>query len=258
MYSYREQLEIVNGIHVREGESLRIDCPFCRGKKTFTISKYYGVVKWNCYRASCEAAGIQSDERTTEGIKAKLHNVTYQTSTQKPIPFTVGIQSNESVLTYLRKVCAYDAFAMGRIAIRYAPAEDRVMFPTVDGRGYAGRARQGVHPKWLNYGDTRMPVGVGQGSIAVVVEDAASACAVGAHDPYKGVALLGTHLTDLHRVYLAQYPRILVCLDPDARNKSISLALSLQSISHASPVFLPNDPKNLQKDELKNLLSVEV
>ena len=55
MYSYKDQLEIIQNIKLSDGDRKTIDCPFCGGKKKFTIDKYDGKIVWNCYKANCNA-----------------------------------------------------------------------------------------------------------------------------------------------------------------------------------------------------------
>ena len=38
MYGYKEQLEIVDKIPVKEGQGYNMNCPFCGGRKTFGIA----------------------------------------------------------------------------------------------------------------------------------------------------------------------------------------------------------------------------
>ena len=42
MYSYRDQLSLLEPIELRENETKRIDCPFCGGSKTFSITRTGG------------------------------------------------------------------------------------------------------------------------------------------------------------------------------------------------------------------------
>ena len=37
----------IQDLDILEGESIRQDCPFCRGQNTFSVSKVEGVVKYN-------------------------------------------------------------------------------------------------------------------------------------------------------------------------------------------------------------------
>ena len=46
--------DFLEGINVKEGESLTLDCPKCNGVKKFSISNQDGLLLYNCYRASCD------------------------------------------------------------------------------------------------------------------------------------------------------------------------------------------------------------
>ena len=49
---------VVNDISLYIGESKRINCPVCKGYKTFTVSNIGGNIVWNCYKASCGVSGV--------------------------------------------------------------------------------------------------------------------------------------------------------------------------------------------------------
>ena len=54
---------------VKIGETKRIDCPICNGKKTFTITNHMGSLLWNCYKASCNTKGGKRVTLTAYDIK---------------------------------------------------------------------------------------------------------------------------------------------------------------------------------------------
>ena len=57
MYGYREQLEIVDKIPVKEGQGYNMNCPFCGGRKTFGIALRSGRKLWHCFKVSCGVRG---------------------------------------------------------------------------------------------------------------------------------------------------------------------------------------------------------
>jgi DNA primase len=79
--------------------------------------------------------------------------------------------------------------------------------------------------------------------ISIVVEDAASACAVYATGKYTGVALLGTNISPLQRNQLKAFTKLIICLDKDASRKSIVLLRQLQGVADCTVKFLTNDLK---------------
>ena len=57
---------------VKNGETKRIDCPICKGKKTFTITNNMGSVVWNCYKASCDVSGGKRVRLSADDIITSL------------------------------------------------------------------------------------------------------------------------------------------------------------------------------------------
>jgi hypothetical protein len=49
--------DLLNDVILKDGETLRLNCPSCGGYKTFTITKLSGSTVWNCYKASCNLKG---------------------------------------------------------------------------------------------------------------------------------------------------------------------------------------------------------
>lgn len=258
-YSYREQLDIIKQIHMAEGQSRSLDCPFCGGRKKFTITKTDdGVTLWNCYRASCPAKGSYTGKRSAASIRRTLDKQPVVTKVEKqvtPIPaITKNIRNEETALQFLKDNNCLEAYDSGFINIRYAPAEKRVLFYTNDEQGAAGRSLVGHRAKWWSYGDVSKGIHVGVGKTAVLVEDTPSACAVSRIKDHVGVALLGTNITEQIRNTLKYYNNIYIILDNDASSKAITLA---RSLSTAAKVRLTkHDLKHLDVKQIKDLLHV--
>lgn len=258
-YSYVEQLNTVRRLRVPENSSKRFDCPFCGGRNTLGVTNTNGEIDWQCFKASCPAKGIYNAGLSLEGIQSKLDNESVKIGRLgKPIPdLLTPIRKLEHV-EYLDYVHSYEALKTGLIDIKYSPVEDRVMFPVNNGKGYSGRNihsdRPSYIPKWVKYGDTSSLFTCGTGKIGVLVEDAPSACAVGVIPSYTGLSLLGTYLTDQHKLELMQYERIIVCLDPDASMKGLELASRISGIRPATHVVIPDDLKYYNKDEIESIL----
>lgn len=224
--SYRDQWEILQSINLTDGEHKSIDCPFCGGRKKFSISKIDGKTLWNCYRASCNAKGVNSGPRSIEEAKAYLAGKNKTTIERKttPIPeMTTSIENYPKAVDYLKSVNSYEAYKNGCITVRYAPGEDRVLFYTQTREGAVGRTLRGYGPKWWTYGDTKQGIHVGVGSTAVLVEDAASACSISRINNLVGVALLGTNLTKHLNKSLKKYSKAIIILDNDAKEKAVSM-----------------------------------
>ena len=49
--NYTDQIEVIKDLSLDEGQSMRMDCPFCMRKNTFSISKEDSKVLWYCFPA---------------------------------------------------------------------------------------------------------------------------------------------------------------------------------------------------------------
>ena len=255
MYSYRDQLAIIDKIKVREGEHRTLDCPFCGGVKKFTIDRLEdGRLLWNCFKASCGVRGSKKGARSVEAAKAYVAGQRSKPIERKtsPIPLiTTRVENNEIALAYLHGVNSYPAYESGLIHVRYDPKSSRVLFYNSDKSGAVGRAL-GRGPKWLAYGDVSRGIHVGSGKSAVLVEDVASACSVSRLDGYTGVALLGTNLSNTLKNTLQKYNSVFILLDNDATRKAAHMIKKLRG-----NIFLrttDQDPKELSLSQLHDLL----
>ena len=62
----------INDLHLSVGESKRLDCPMCKGYKTFTVTNNMGSLLWNCYKVSCVISGSTRIKLSVEDIKGVL------------------------------------------------------------------------------------------------------------------------------------------------------------------------------------------
>lgn len=252
-----QQRELLESIRLKDGETKRIDCPFCQGKSTFTITRRDGKRLWNCYKASCMASGGKGDIRTLQTVQKALRGPFNGSVIVDPTPLPEIVSDarfHPEVMEYLEHVHALEAFENGLARISYAPKENRVMFWMNDGEGAVGRSLDGRRPKWKAFGNTSGVFTCGTGEVAVVVEDAASACAVGCLPGYTGVALLGTHIDRIKKSQLTDFVHVIFCLDNDASKKSIGLLRKVQGLVPASVRFLRDDLKWLNKDQIQEVL----
>lgn len=227
MSNYREQIEWVKTLSIKEGSRLTTDCPFCGGKNKFTLDKFDGKLVWNCYRASCNVKGAHSGERNIDAVKARLSGsaIKRHKPEPKPIPtITTNVSNSDTAVAYLKKVNSYEAFLRGDIKIRYAPKESRVLFYNKDNTGAVGRSMRPVRAKWWSYGELSKGIHVGNGDHAILVEDVASACAVANVKGLTGVALLGTNITKSIKKAISNYKKVTLVLDNDASNKAVYLS----------------------------------
>lgn len=224
--TYKEQLELIKGIPIFEGERKIITCPVCGGAKKMSLSKFDGKLLWNCFRASCNTKGIHSGDRGLEAAKNYLSNTTKEVSRYiRPLPEMLTCIDNYSeALAYVKSVNAYWAYQNKLIKIKYAPAEQRVLFFV--GEGAVGRLLRKGRPKWISYGDVSQLTPIGSGDNLVMVEDVASACNVASVNNCVGLPLLGTTLSSVTKRLLTKYTNWFLVLDKDASRKAIIQAMN--------------------------------
>lgn len=258
MFNRKEQYELLQQIRCKENETKRINCPFCGGRYTLTVSRKDGSLVWNCYKASCSAKGGKRVGYSLEAIKAKhtLHRISSEDTPQRIKTQLPSVNSNpynhEHVMEYLDDNNCIRAFEDNAIKVTYDPAKDRTLFWMNGEQGAVGRAlSSGVKPKWLSYGDTTGILAVGNQPTAVVVEDAASACSVYTTGIYTGVALLGTNISPQQKRQLMHFNRIIICLDKDATIKALRLRERLSGLVSTGVKFLDDDLKYLSPNEIK-------
>jgi len=257
--NYTEQIEIIKGLNVDEGQSIRMDCPFCMRVNTFSVTKENSKILWYCFSASCEAKGSFNSERTMHDISYYIHRDDTDTDKNFTVPknFT-SPHSQDRCIRYMIENNCLSAVTKGRADVRYDPARDRLVFMIHNDLGKiiggVGRSLNSiVLPKWYVYGSKSFPFICGNSGTAVVVEDCASACAVS--EDYTGVALMGTSLTDEYSEILqTKYSEIIVALDRDATSKAFDIARELGYRSKTRVVMLEDDLKYFKPDEIREIL----
>ena len=251
--TYQEQLYIIKGIPIREGDTKVITCPFCYQPKKLALSKIDGKLMWNCYRASCNAKGIYTDRRNLQAVKNYLDNKVQKKSViRKPVPsMTTSVNNHQPALDYLEQVNSLEAFQKGYIDVRYAPAEDRVLF--LSGEGAVGRSLKAYGAKWLSYGALSEGISVGEGSTVVLVEDVPSACSVSRIDGLVGLALLGTNITVPIKSAIKLYNKKYLVLDKDASSKAISIVMKIDRSIRVR--LTSSDLKSLSTNQILSVLN---
>jgi len=255
--------ELVEDLPLGGSGNLRMDCPSCGKKNTFSVSEVNGERLWYCFHADCDVRG-----RTGFRIRkdTPLHPLLKKNKPTKPLSITntfldfelpdtfVSLSRQPEAEAYVRRVNAYEAYRNGLADIRYDFRSNRVVYlirhnnRVVDA---AGRALdQQMKPKWWRYGKSGRPFICGRSRTAVLLEDCASACSV--FNILSGVALLGTSLLESHIPTLRTYDRLVVALDKDATKKALDLVRRLQAIRPTSLVILDKDVKDMTDDERKH------
>ena len=222
---------ILNDIHIMNGETKRMNCPSCNGYKTFTVSNNMGNIMWNCYKASCNLRGTKRVNMDASDIKNVMSrgNDVQKTLDNFVIPEYIVSHDRRTKVTNWTTKWNID---IDKVNVLYDVKEERVVFPvmhegkTVDA---TGRALGNRLPKWKRYGNSGLPYCYGNGNVGVVVEDCVSAVAAGDVNNFVGVALLGTSLTAVHKQYLTQFSSIIIALDPDALTKTLEYAKQMRT-----------------------------
>lgn len=231
--------DFIDTLDLYVDQTYRGNCPICNGKNTFTVTREHSNVKYNCYKNSCGIGGSHRQRLNASEI-IDLHNnkknAPESYSEQDLCTYTVP----PYIVPYAEVDYPIDPMFLRRYDIKesdvmYDIRQDRVVFPVYTESNVlvdaVGRSLTGRQPKWLRYASSPVPyVHGGSNEVAVIVEDAISAYVIGNYymEDCSCVALLGTQLTDFHKQYIARHWRkVIVALDPDARDKTIKIAREL-------------------------------
>ena len=253
---------ILRDVDVDVGMTKRMDCYFCGGKNTFTITNSMGSILFNCYKASCSVSGNRRVNLTVDQIR----NIKQPTVDEKFVlpEYIVPIKADRFTnpvgggLSWKEKIwrdhCLHDV------------KEDRAVFLIKDSdKGVVvdaiGASVDKRLPKWKRYGSSRHPFvswngkgGDGGDNSCVLVEDCYSACTASKHG-ITGVALLGTNLLQEHKKFLCtNFDTVVVALDPDALQKTLQIRKELQSwVRTAKVLRLTDDIKYEEDIDINNL-----
>ena len=229
---------------ISEGQSIRSNCPSCGGTGTFTLSKSDTTVIWNCYKISCNLRGATQSRLTKTELVNRIQSAASDRSGssytyEHPPAFSAYFP--DAMVRYMSVNNIRSAWESGDVEMYHDVRWDRAVFVSSH-RGLAidavGRAlSRGA--KWHRYGSSMLPFICGSSDLAIVVEDAASACAVSKFG--TGVALLGTTLTDEAIQVIKGFDRAIIALDKDAGSKAIGMARRLN-------MYLPTTVKFLEQD----------
>ena len=108
--NYTDQIEVIKDLSLDEGQSMRMDCPFCMRKNTFSISKEDSKVLWYCFSASCDAKGAYYTEKTMHDVEHFIYHKNEDTDTDFVIPSNfISVHSDDRCTRYLEKnnCCIY-------------------------------------------------------------------------------------------------------------------------------------------------------
>ena len=257
----------IDSLNIADGDTHRGDCPVCHGKNTFTVINEAGKVMYNCFKASCNVGGNIKTSMDVYTIRNRLRGESVEDADNY-----VQVANKRFVLpeyissTYPSSKTFHKFLVQWNLNIDdllYDIRQDRVVFPIFSDKNVlvdaVGRALyKGMQPKWMRYNDSPMPYVKGslRNRVGVIVEDVISAYTVNDIIPSAtGIALLGTQLTAFHKWYLSQiFDSIIVALDPDALNKTLSITKELRSVVPEVKAFkIFDDLKYANEDDFYNL-----
>ena len=126
--------DLVEDLSLGGSGNLRMDCPSCGKKNTFSVSEVNGERLWYCFHADCDVRG-----RT--GFRVRK-NSTYHPLLSKPKPLSitntfldfqipdtfVALSRQPEAEAYVRRVNAYEAYRNGLVDIRYDFRSNRVVY----------------------------------------------------------------------------------------------------------------------------------
>ena len=243
--------EHVESIGLFDGESLRMNCPSCGHKNTFSCTNTNGELMWNCFHADCTVRGRTDRRITADNADIMLSKLRKNTSKQitpcPDVPFErpkswsrqipqKGLDYVDSVNTSGRYDDIYHDVRHNRLVYAIRDNDGRL----VDG---AGRTLVGARPKWYRYGNYRGGFKIGTSDTAFVVEDIPSAISIS--DWCTGYALLGTSLRDEHIQDLVKFKRVIVALDKDATDKALTFMRMLNTLVPTGILMLDKDLKSI-------------
>ena len=237
-------LDYIYSLNITVGDTRRVDCPVCKGYKTFTVTNNMGSLLWNCYKASCNVSGKKRVHLSVEDIQTTFSK-TVESNKENDFMLPEYVVDRKNTLDII-SWCAKWAINADDLDLYYDVKEHRVVFPIYKDNVIVdaiGRSLGKRLPKWKKYGNSGLPFSFGCGKVAVVVEDCVSAAVV-----------LGTSLSEIHKKYIAQFSTAIIALDPDALPKTLSFAKELRGhVKDVRVLKLHDDLKYRSKIDLDNL-----
>ena len=257
----------IQDLNISEGESLRRDCPFCRGKNTFSVSFIDGSFVYQCFKLMCNIKGSIYEGLAAQEIKKRIKNLkessesmgwedmSHRKSPMVMPEYIVPIEG-DTLKVFIQR------WDLQNVELLHDVKDNRAVFPIrKDGIiiDAVGRTLNFSKPKWLRYtGEADVYVAC-QGEpngIAVIVEDVISAntiCSVCQN--VTGIAILGTSMSVKHIEYIQDYTKIIMALDPDASDKNLQYRREIVSWTGIDTIALrlQNDLKYKLEEDMSAL-----
>ena len=246
-------------LNLKTNESVRIDCPICFNKSTFSALNNGTQTIYNCFHADCNIKG-----RTKNELSKKLFNELekqkepeifyYRHHWEDRLPPRIGYK-DPSLKDFKNYIQKYDLMDYGKI-IRYDRYTHRAVFLVkkddnlVDAVGRA--LYKNKKPKWYRYGNSGYPFIHGNSDTAILVEDVVSALTISKF--CTGIALLGTNLLQTHIDVLKKYKKVGIALDKDASKKAVKILDDLSLSMNVKFLLLEEDIKEMLDEDIKKLV----
>lgn len=252
----------IKTLDVKEGHSVRRDCPDCNGKNTLSVSNIEGSILYQCYKLRCNSKGSIYLGMTAADIMKKL-GLYGETAAPQYISLMVLPEYLILPTSQDKLMTAFvDKWDLHNAELLYDVKDKRAVFPIrEDGRliDAVGRALDGAVPKWFRYTGASQVyescVGAPNGTV-VIVEDVISANTISSVcQNVTGLAILGTSLSVKHMEYLQDFVCIIVALDPDAAHKTLEYKREIASWTgvHTIAMRLNDDIKYRLEEDIKTL-----
>jgi len=246
-------LDVISNLKLSVGESRRIDCPVCNRQNTFSVSNEDGVLLYNCFAASCKTSGQSRSKMSAAEVHQYMRNLRKDHRDPEFVLPNYFTQSHPELGTFS------DRWKIPVHELMFDVKDHRAVFLIRDGHRIVdavGRTLRESTMKWKRYGCASRIFTSGHSQHAFVVEDAISASVIPTITPkLTGVALLGTSLLSEHIEQLSKFSSVTVALDPDARDKTVSITRQLQSSGlTALAMSLTDDIKYRRILDTQNIL----
>jgi hypothetical protein len=118
--------DLLNDVILKDGETLRLNCPSCGGYKTFTITKLSGSTVWNCYKASCNLKGGKGSTYSLKAYQGLRNTEPVDLVFDLPHSFTLDIPDH--MIKYLEKNNVLKAWRQGLVDLYHDVSQDRAVF----------------------------------------------------------------------------------------------------------------------------------
>lgn len=247
----------INDLHISEGERIRVTCPICKSRNTFTASKIDGSVIYNCYKLGCTAKGVETvgyNKREIGERLSRLHKDDKEVESFVLPEYVTHDIGNTVMQIFIRK------WHLDNVYLMYDVRDNRAVFPIRNKQGNlidaVGRALSYNTIKWLRYsGKSDYYVAPSDNTKkVVVVEDVISALNINYLFNVTGVAILGTSFNHKHIELLTGYDTVLMALDPDATKKTLEYTRILKNyVSNVKAVILSDDIKYQKPKDIETI-----